>query len=102
MAKNFHVYVILGLLSHSSRKINPMDYHLWGVVKNDINSHPYNAVTALSAAVVYVIANVPNTYLIIACSQYLQCVETVIAAGGGFSESCHPQSMCSSVKNVKT
>lgn len=50
------------------------------------NRHPYNTITALRAAVVYALANIPNTHLIIPYSRFRQRAEAVIALDGGFIE----------------
>lgn len=101
MSKNFLNLVILRLLSPNSPYINPVCYYVWSVVERDSICHSQYIVTFHYAAFVYVIANVPNTDLIIACSQFWQVIEAVIAAGGSSNEWCHPLCIYSPDRTLK-
>lgn len=79
MAKNFYGHAILNFLSRSSADINLVGYYVCGVVEWDSNSHPHNNVLALRATVVYPMANVLKTHLIIPCSQYRKREEVIVA-----------------------
>lgn len=85
--QNIHDNVILNLLTPSPQVPNQISYYVCGVVESKSNSHPHNNVAAL-IAVVYAIANVSNTHVIIACSLFWQPVEAIIATGSGFNELC--------------
>lgn len=84
MAKHLHDHVILNLLTSSYPNINPIGNYVGSVVEMHSNSHPNNTVAALRAAVVYEISNFPITILIIACSQFQQRLQAVIAASDGW------------------
>lgn len=71
------------------------------MVERDSSSYPHYTVPAVGVAVVDSVANYPKTHLIMACSRFLQCVEAVIVADGGFIELCYLLPMWSPVQNVK-
>lgn len=41
-----------------------MIYYVYGIDKKNFNSHQHNNVAALKTAIVYAVANVPNTHLV--------------------------------------
>lgn len=82
MVENFHELSPTCAVP-SSPDINLVDYFVWGMVETDSSRYPHNTVAAVRAAIVYAMANIPNTHLIIACSLLKQHAEDVIGPDGG-------------------
>lgn len=84
--KSIHDNLIFKLLIPSSPNINQKAYyamrHNWKGLRE-----LYKNVSTLKAAVVYAVANVLRTYLII--TQFWQPVKVVFATDRGFSDWCH-------------
>lgn len=100
MAENFHDHVIHYLLSLTFPSINTMNYYVYEVVKKHSHKHPQKLLH-LQDSCLYLIVDVPNKHLIIACSWFRQRVENIIAADSGFSEWCRKLCKWSPVENVK-
>lgn len=66
MTKSFMTMSSSTCYSLSYQYINRMIYYVYGIDEKNFNSHQHNNVAALKTAIVYVVANVPNTHLVIA------------------------------------
>ncbi len=71
----------------SSPDLNPLDYYVWSVLEEDVNSTSYNTRSALVEAIKRAFERLDKDKLKRACASFRGRLEKCVAAEGGFFES---------------
>ena len=93
-ARTTQAWLFANVLYHWSPDIWPpslpdcnlLDYFVWGILENEVNSRPYNNKEALKAAIRNAMVNMDRNGAAKACSSFGSRLEKVMAADGGRME----------------
>ncbi|CAK9825624.1 Transposable element Tc3 transposase [Anthophora retusa] len=70
----------------NSPDANPMDFSIWAILENKVNTRKYESLDALKSALVREWKKIPQTHLRAACDSFFHRLDEIIRAKGGYIE----------------